>query len=112
MWEARRAGCFAVYDENGNKFDITGVFAGLKSGESGETAVFVVLPDKTRIPVRICAKRKDKEVCEKSLKRLERRASRKGNNLREKTVEFNEYVVVVTSLQDSVTARRLPPSTR
>jgi hypothetical protein len=23
-------GCFAVYDENGNKFDIAGVFAGLK----------------------------------------------------------------------------------
>jgi hypothetical protein len=76
-----RTGCFAVYDENGNKFDITGVFAGLKSGESGEAAVFAVLPDKTRIPVRICAKRKDKEGCKKSLKKLERRASCKGGNL-------------------------------
>ncbi|MDR2802698.1 MAG: hypothetical protein LBB22_00220 [Treponema sp.] len=36
-------GCFAVYDENGNKFDIAGIFAGLKSGEA---AVFAVLPIK------------------------------------------------------------------
>jgi hypothetical protein len=66
-----RTDCFAVYDENGNKFDIAGVFTGLKSGESGEAAVFAAFPDKTRIPVRICAKRKDKEACEKSLKRPE-----------------------------------------
>ncbi|MDR2792738.1 MAG: transposase, partial [Treponema sp.] len=51
--------------------------------------------------------RKDKEACEKSRERLERRASRKGNNLQEKTVEFNEYVVVVTSLPDLVTAEEV-----
>jgi hypothetical protein len=102
-----RTGCFAVYDENGNKFDIAGGFAGLKSGESGEAAVFAVLPDKIRIPVRICVKRKDKEGCEKSLKRLKRRASRKGSSLREKTVVFNEFIVVVTSIPDSVTAEEV-----
>jgi hypothetical protein len=102
-----RTNCFAVYDGNGNKFDIAGGFAGLKSGESGEAAVFAVLSDKTRIPVRICVKRKDEEGCEKSRKRLERRASRKGNSLREKTVVFNEYIVVVTSLGNSVTAEEV-----
>jgi hypothetical protein len=54
-----RTNGFAVYDENGNKFDIAGGFAGLNSGESAEAAVFAVLPDKIRIPVRICVKRKD-----------------------------------------------------
>jgi IS4 transposase len=78
-----------------------------KGLKSGEAAVFAAIPDKTRIPVRICAKRKDEEACEKSLKRLERRASRKGRNLQEKTVEFNEYVVVVTSLGNSVTAEEV-----
>ncbi|MDR3356114.1 MAG: transposase [Spirochaetaceae bacterium] len=33
----------------------------------------MVLPDKSRIPVRICVKRKDKEGCEESRKRLYRR---------------------------------------
>jgi hypothetical protein len=102
-----RTDCFAVYDGKGNKFDIAGGFAGLKSGESAEAAVFAVLPDKTRIPVRICVKRKDEEGCEKSRKRLERRASRKGNNLREKTVLFNEFIVVVTSLPHSVSAEEV-----
>ena len=99
-----RMNCFAVYDAQGNKFDIAGGFAELKRRESSEAAVFAVLPDKTRIPVRICVKRKDKEGCEKSRRRLDRRASRKGNNLQEKTVIFNEYIAVVTSLPNSVSA--------
>jgi hypothetical protein len=49
-------------------------------------------------------KRKDKEGCEKSRKKLERRATRKGTMLREKTVSFNEFVVAATSLHGSVTA--------
>jgi hypothetical protein len=48
----------------------------------------VVLPDKSRIPVRICVKRKDKEGCEQSRKRLYRRVSRIGNSLGEETVLF------------------------
>jgi hypothetical protein len=99
-----RTNCFTVYDENGNTFDIAGGFVHLRSGESSEAAVFAVLPDKTRIPVRICVKRKDKEGCEKSRERLDRRASRKGNKLQEKTVAFNELIVVVTSLPASVSA--------
>jgi hypothetical protein len=102
-----RTNCFAVYDGNGNTFDIAGGFADLKSGESSEAAVFAILPDKTRIPVRICVKRKDKEGCEKSRKRLERRASRKGTDLQEKTVVFNEFIVVVTSLPNSVSAEEV-----
>jgi hypothetical protein len=97
-----RTDCFAVYDEKGNKVAIADRFADLKRGESSEAAVFAVLSDKTRIPVRICVKRKDKEACEKSRKRLECRASRNGNKLREKTVLFNEFIVVVTSLPGSV----------
>jgi hypothetical protein len=63
----------------------------------------VVLPNKTRIPVRICVKRKDKERCRQSRKRPDRRSSRKGNSLREETVLFNEYIVAVTPLPNSVT---------
>ncbi|MDR0706638.1 MAG: transposase [Treponema sp.] len=100
----RSADCFAVCDENGNKVDVAGGFAALKSGEHSEAVVFAALPDKTGIPARVCVKRKDKEACEKSRKRLERRASRKGGDLREKTVAFNEFIVVATSPPDSVGA--------
>jgi hypothetical protein len=47
-----RTDCFAVYDEKGDKYDITGGCGHLKYGESSEAAVFVVLPGKTRIPGR------------------------------------------------------------
>jgi hypothetical protein len=39
-----RTDCFAVYDENGDKYDIAGGCAHLKSGESSEAEVFAVLP--------------------------------------------------------------------
>jgi hypothetical protein len=48
----------------------------LKSGESSEITVFVTLPGKARVPVRICALRKDEEACEKSRKKLKERGSR------------------------------------
>jgi hypothetical protein len=64
--------------ENGNKIDNADRFAELKSGEA---AVFAVIPDKRRIPVRVCVKWKEKEACEQSRKKLEQRASRKGNKL-------------------------------
>jgi hypothetical protein len=99
-----RTNCFSVYDEEGNKVDIAGRFAGLERGKSSEAAVFAVVPDKTRIPVRICVRRKDEEACEKTRKRLDRRASRKGGKPGEKTVVFNEFIVAVTSLPDSVSA--------
>jgi hypothetical protein len=102
-----RTDCFAVYDENGKRFDIAGGFTELKSGESSEAAVFAVLPDKTRIPVRIWVKRKDEEGCEKSRKKLDRRASRKGNTLQEKTVIFNEFIVVVPSLANTAAAEEV-----
>jgi hypothetical protein len=99
-----RTDCFAVYDENGNRFDSADAFAGLKSGGRSEAAVFAALPDKTRMPARVCVKRKDKEGCGKSRKRPDRRASRKGDKPREKTVSFNECIVAATSLPHSVSA--------
>jgi hypothetical protein len=75
--------------ENGNKIDSAGRFAEVKSGEA---AVFAVVPDKRRIPARVCVKRKEQEACEPFRKKLEQRASRKGNKLQEKTAAFNEFI--------------------
>jgi transposase len=54
--------------------------------------------------VRVCVKRKEQEACEQSRKKLEQRASRKGNTLQEKTAAFKVFIVAVTSLPHSVGA--------
>jgi CHASE1-domain containing sensor protein len=54
--------------------------------------------------VRVCVKRKEREACEQSRKRLESRASGKGNKLQEKAAAFNEFIAAVTSLPLSVSA--------
>jgi hypothetical protein len=102
-----RTNCFAVYDEKGGKYDISGGCGRLKNGECSEAAAFAALPNKTQISVRVCVRRKDKEGCEKPGKRLDRRASRRGNRLQEKTAAFNELIVAATSLPATVSAEEV-----
>ncbi|MDR2783554.1 MAG: transposase [Treponema sp.] len=57
--------------------------------------------------MRVCVKCKDEEACGQSQNRPDRRASCKGNKLREKTVAFNERIAAVTSLPNSVAANEV-----
>jgi hypothetical protein len=97
-----RTGCFSVYDGDGAKIDMLSRLDGLAHEENGEFYCYVHPPGKPRIPVRICVRRKDKEACERAEERLKSRARRKRQVLREKTKQFNEYIVLVTSLPGSV----------
>jgi len=60
------------------------------------------------IPVRICVRRKSAVDCEKSKKKLLReKTSKQRRNVRDKTIKFNEYVVVATSLSKDITAEEV-----
>ena len=97
-----RTGCFSIYDENGNKIDMASEFSHLDYGESTEFNAFIHKNAEQRI--RICVRRKDKEACEKTRKKLHRRASRKQQKLSANTESFNEYIVLVTSLPLNISA--------
>jgi len=97
-----RTNCFSIYGENGDKINILSEFAHLDYEQSAEISAFVHKADGLVIPVRICVRKKDKEACEKSEKRLRRRASRRQQVLSENTEKFNEYIVLVTSLPSDI----------
>ena len=99
-----RTGCFKVYDENEAGIDFLTQFEGLDFEQCKDFSGFVKTNSRKKLPVRICVKRKSKESCEQSLRRLRRRESRKGQKLSGETIRFNEYIVLATSLPDSVSA--------
>lgn len=56
------------------------------------------------IPVRICYSRKPEEAIAATRKRLKRQESKRQMKISDEAFRFNEYVVVATSLDDSISA--------
>jgi hypothetical protein len=100
-----RKNSFKTCDDGGNKLDLLSIFKHLKTGEHTELKAFAVSKDGTSVPVRICAKRKTPEQIEKTMKKL-KLLERKGT-ITDEAKMFNEYIVLVTSLGDSVSAEQV-----
>jgi hypothetical protein len=99
-----RTNCFAVYDADGDKIEMISRLRGLGYEECTDFSIFVHGNGGIIIPARICAKRKSKEACESTRKKLHRRASKKQMKRSDATMQFNEYIVVITSLPSDITA--------
>jgi hypothetical protein len=76
----------------------------LRKLEIGETAEFQVLlkNGSEYLGCRVCAIRKTQEAAEKSKKKILRQASKHSSSPRESTLEFAEYVLVLTTLGNDV----------
>ena len=79
--------------------------------ESGEMKVYAKKErgdDKGKlIPVRICFKRKSEEALENTRKKLKKKESKKQKSISPAAYTFNEYIVLATSLDDSISANEI-----
>lgn len=96
-----RSKCFKSYDENGKEICLLEHF---KNNESGSLNIYAKNAEHSLIPVRICYSRKSKEAIESTKKKLNRKEIRKQITISEETREFNEYIIVATSLPDEISA--------
>ena len=99
-----RTNCFKIYDDNGKMLEWLPHFSGLEDGQSKDFTAFVKLPNKTLQKVRICVKRKNKEHIDSTRKKLKRKESKNQCKIKEETYKFNEFIVLVTSLGDEISA--------
>lgn len=97
-----RTNCFKIYDENKKEKDILSNLIDLNYEKSTDFTGFVKDNNKSFIPVRVCIKKKSKEVCENTLKKLKRKASKNQHVLTDITIQFNQYIVLITSLPRSI----------
>lgn len=95
-----------LYSSSGTRIALLPLLKELQRGEVGEWSLSVQHGG-TLIPCRICALKKSQVEIEKARKAILRKASRTGHKVREETLEFAEYIVVLTTLEASFEASRI-----
>jgi hypothetical protein len=100
-----RKNSFKACDSNGNRLNLLAIFKQLKTGEYADFKALALSKDGKRVPVRICAKRKTPEQIEQAMKKL-KLLERKGR-VSDEAKMFNEYIVLVTSLDDTVSVEQI-----
>ena len=90
-----KASSLNFYDKNKEIIDIRDEVIKI---ENGEIEAYIKTKENKFIPVRICFKKKDKESIKNTIKKIHQKESKKRIKYTEKTKIFNEYIVVVTSL--------------
>jgi hypothetical protein len=101
-----RHGAFAMYSDNGERIDL------LKLLEVAETNDAINIPVHVDLSsyglgmkrIRVCALKKSREDIEKAMKRIAKRDGTKQKETSASAKKLNEYIAVVTSLPDSISA--------
>ena len=99
-----RSNSSAMYDKNGERIDVTKLFAHLNSEECGEVKAFFKTTN-CNIPIRICVMRKTESQYKKSMQKLKTSATRHSSNTKDYTKEFGKYIVIVTSLPNHISTK-------
>ena len=102
-----RKNSFTVRDEANKKVDLPAELAKLKDGEYLDFPAFASNSEGARIPMRVCATRKTPEAITQTRKKLRRQEVRKQSEISDEAKSFNEYIVVVTNLNGSVSAKEV-----
>jgi len=99
-----RKNSFTLRDELGEKIDLLVLFSELKDEKCADITAFATNSNGDKIPVRVCAKKKTPDAITRTQKKLKRKESKKQCVMSDETKTFNEYIVVATNLDTTVSA--------
>jgi len=101
-----RSGAFNMYFENGKPIDLPKLLAAAETNNAVDVPVFVDLNQYGlgMKKMRVCALRKSEEDIEKTIKRINQRDSKGQRETSANARQFNEYIIVITSLPYDLSA--------
>jgi len=102
-----RKNSFTLRNEQGESVDLLKLVENSANGNYADAHAYATNLDGDKIPIRICAKKKDPEAIIQTQKKLKRKESKKQFIISDETKVFNEYIVVVTNLNDKITAEEI-----
>jgi hypothetical protein len=102
-----RKNSFTLRDEQGESVDFLKSIENSENGNYADVRAYATNLDGDKIPIRICAKKKDPEAIIQTQKKLKLKESKKQFIISDETKAFNEYIVVVTNLNDNITAEEI-----
>lgn len=104
---------FLIYDSNGELLDVAEELSKLEKGKDGKKPVTIDIPAYLKsqngelIKFRICAMKKTDDAILKSQKRIKRKEATSCNAISTETKYVNNYIVVCTSLPQSVSVEQV-----
>jgi transposase len=98
---------FGLLDASGEACSLAHLVSRLQTGEVGEWPLLAQVKGQAGLPLRICALRLSEEAAEKAVREAQREQSKKQRSLDPETLALHRYVVLATSLPDSVSARQV-----
>lgn len=102
-----RKNSFTVRNEKGETIDFLETIKSAGGKDHADVWAFATNLDGEKVPIRICAKRKDPEAIIRTQKRLKRKESKKQLLMSDEAKVFNEYIVIVTNLNDDIPAEEI-----
>jgi len=98
---------FSLRDAAGIPCPLAHLVEPLEIGEAGNWPLFGQAKGQEDVALRICAMRLSEEAAEQSVRRAQKELSKKQRNLDPETLALHRYVIVATSLPDSLSARQV-----
>lgn len=102
-----RKNSFTVRNEQGDPIDFLERIKSTVSEDYADVRAFATNLHGDKVPIRICAKKKDPEAIIRTQKKLKRKESKRQFEISDEAKVFNEYIVVVTNLNDRITAKEV-----
>jgi len=98
---------FTLVDESGKERPLTELLQPLNIGDVGHWELQARVRGQDDLPLRICALRMSEEAAQRAIRRATKEQRRKQRKLDPETLALHRYVVLATSLPDSITARHV-----
>jgi len=102
-----RSKSFNMYDIQDQKIDLLGHLKELEAGNALDITVHVKMNGTESTPIRICAIKKDEGSIEKTQRKLARKKSKKQEAISDDTLDFNNYIVLVTMLPATISVSQV-----
>lgn len=98
---------FQLSGADGRPVSLAHLVASLSIGEVGNWPLAGQAKGQADYPLRICALRLSEEAAEQSIRRAKKEQSKKQRSLDPETLMLHRYVILATSLPESVSARQV-----
>lgn len=102
-----RKNSFTVRNDCGESIDFLQTIRNPGGENYADVRAFATNLNGNKVPIRICAKKKDPEAIIRTQKKMKRKESKKQCKISDETKIFNEYIVVVTNLSDEISAKEV-----
>lgn len=96
-----------IYDGKGRDIDLPAMLKKLKKNRCLDIQVYAIGDNGERIPHRICAMHQTPEGMDATNRRDKQTEHKQGAELRPETKEFHKYIVVASSLAQTVSAAQI-----